>query len=200
MVELCTRQSNIIGEGGIYSEKLRLRGFCVWCNLRCGIWQVPVQIRQEITTPWGLPNPISQVLHLVSDSCFNPASHSHLYHASLSLSSTTVQSLLEHKVQSPVFICPYHHEFTLSAPYTEYKVHCIQHTPQIICHRFILRTFSWPLHESSASSLPPQWSAANTQFTFYAAKVKWQCHCGDGFQCGHHMGWFRVERGGAACT
>jgi len=24
--------------------------------------------------------------------------------------------------------------------------------------------------------------------------------CGDGFECGHHVGWFRVERGGAACT
>ena len=23
---------------------------------------------------------------------------------------------------------------------------------------------------------------------------------GDGFECGHHMGWFRVESGGAACT
>jgi hypothetical protein len=22
--------------------------------------------------------------------------------------------------------------------------------------------------------------------------------CGDGFECGHHVGWFRVERGGAA--
>jgi len=24
--------------------------------------------------------------------------------------------------------------------------------------------------------------------------------CGDGFECGHHVGWFWVERGGAACT
>jgi hypothetical protein len=24
--------------------------------------------------------------------------------------------------------------------------------------------------------------------------------CGDGFECGHHVGWFRVESGGAACT
>ena len=24
--------------------------------------------------------------------------------------------------------------------------------------------------------------------------------CGDRFECGHHVGWFRVERGGAACT
>ena len=24
--------------------------------------------------------------------------------------------------------------------------------------------------------------------------------CGDGFECGHHVGWFRVVRGGAACT
>jgi len=23
-------------------------------------------------------------------------------------------------------------------------------------------------------------------------------YCGDGFQCGHHLGWFRVERGRAA--
>jgi len=23
---------------------------------------------------------------------------------------------------------------------------------------------------------------------------------GYGFECGHHVGWFRVERGGAACT
>jgi len=23
-------------------------------------------------------------------------------------------------------------------------------------------------------------------------------HCGDGFECGHHVGWFRVERGGDA--
>jgi hypothetical protein len=24
--------------------------------------------------------------------------------------------------------------------------------------------------------------------------------CRYGFECGHHMGWFRVVRGGAACT
>jgi hypothetical protein len=24
--------------------------------------------------------------------------------------------------------------------------------------------------------------------------------CGDRFECRHHMGWFRVERGRAACT
>jgi len=24
--------------------------------------------------------------------------------------------------------------------------------------------------------------------------------CEDGFECGHHVGWFRVVRGGAACT
>ena len=24
--------------------------------------------------------------------------------------------------------------------------------------------------------------------------------CEDGFECGHHVGWFRVERSGAACT
>jgi hypothetical protein len=24
--------------------------------------------------------------------------------------------------------------------------------------------------------------------------------CGDGFQCGHYVGWFRVESGGAACS
>jgi len=24
--------------------------------------------------------------------------------------------------------------------------------------------------------------------------------CGDGFECGNHVGWFRVERCGAACT
>jgi len=23
--------------------------------------------------------------------------------------------------------------------------------------------------------------------------------CGDGFECGHQVGWFRVECGGAAC-
>jgi hypothetical protein len=24
--------------------------------------------------------------------------------------------------------------------------------------------------------------------------------CGDGFEYSYHVGWFRVERGGAACT
>jgi len=24
--------------------------------------------------------------------------------------------------------------------------------------------------------------------------------CGDGFECGHHVSWFRVERGTATCT
>jgi hypothetical protein len=23
---------------------------------------------------------------------------------------------------------------------------------------------------------------------------------GDGFECSHHVGWFRIERGGATCT
>jgi hypothetical protein len=25
----------------------------------------------------------------------------------------------------------------------------------------------------------------------------WPSSCGDGFECGHHVGWFRVEHGGA---
>jgi hypothetical protein len=25
-------------------------------------------------------------------------------------------------------------------------------------------------------------------------------YCGDGLECGHHVGWFRVVRGRAACT
>jgi len=53
------------------------------------------------------------------------------------LSFSTI--IAEHKVKSSLPISPCRdYELTLSAAYTEYSIHRVQHTPQIVCHPFIL--------------------------------------------------------------
>jgi len=42
-------------------------------------------------------------------------------------------------------------------------------------------------------------SAFSLEFSAYGRDTALE-ECGDGFECGHHLGWFRVVRGGATCT
>jgi len=42
-------------------------------------------------------------------------------------------------------------------------------------------------------------SSVSLEFSIYGRDTALE-ECGDGFECGHHVGWFRVVRGGAACT
>ena len=42
-------------------------------------------------------------------------------------------------------------------------------------------------------------SSFSLEFSTYGCDTALE-ECRYGFECGHHVGWFRVERGGASCT
>jgi len=154
-----------------------LREFRVRVNWPSSIRQVRVPIRREITPIQGLPNPIRQVVPLISHSHSYPPYHSHLHPRSLSFSSTTLPSSQEHKVKSSLSISPcHHHELTLSAAYTKYSIHRVQRTPEIVCRPFILTISSWPLNVALASGVPPHRSTATGQFSIRASKLKSPSH------------------------
>jgi len=126
-------------DGGNRHKKLGLREFHVRVNGPSQIWQVRVPIRRVITPMRGLLNPIRQVVLLIFHSCSYPPYRFHLHPPSRSFSSTTLPSSQEHQVKSSLSISPCHHyELTLSAAYTKYSIHQVQHTPKIVCHPFIL--------------------------------------------------------------
>jgi len=66
MAELMTRKREMRGDGANHPEKLGLTEFHVQVNLPSPIWQVQVPIWWEITLIQGLPNPIRQVVPLIS--------------------------------------------------------------------------------------------------------------------------------------
>jgi len=104
-------------------------------NLPSTIQQVRVSIRRIITLIQGLPNPIRQVLRLISHSCSYPPHLSHFHPPSLSFSSTTLTLLQNAKLSYPslslhVMIMSWHQvQHTPSTAYTEYSIHRVQHTP-----------------------------------------------------------------------
>jgi len=132
------------GDGGNHHEKLGLREFCVRVNLPSPIRQVRVLIRRVITLIRGLPNPIGQVVPLISHIRSYPPHHSHLHPPSLSFSSTTSTIIAEHKVMSSLSISPCHdHELTPVQAYTQYSIHPVQRTPSTADSRmFVIPSFS----------------------------------------------------------
>jgi len=124
MVELSTRKREIREDGGNHHEKLELREFHVRVNWPSPIRQVRLLIRWGITPIRGLLYTIRQVVSLIYHSHSYLPYRSHLHPPSLSLSSTTLPSSQEHNVKSSFSISPFHHhELTLSAAYTEYRIH-----------------------------------------------------------------------------
>jgi len=130
MVELSTRKREIRGEGGNYHGKLGLREFREGVTWPSPGRRVRVRIRRSITPIRGVLNPIGEAVLLISRSCSYPAYRFHLHPPSLPFSSTTLPSSQEHKDKSSLPISQCHlHELTLSAAYTEYSIHRVQHTP-----------------------------------------------------------------------
>jgi len=119
MVELSTRKREIRGDGGNHDEKVGLREFRVRVNCPSPIWQVRVPIRRVITPIQGLPNPIRQVVPLISHIRSYPPYHSQLHPPSLSFSSTTQPSSQNTKLS--------HSSLSLHAIIMYW--HRVQHTP-----------------------------------------------------------------------
>ena len=84
-----------------HHEKLGLREYWVRVNLESPIQQVRVPIQCVITIIQGLPNPIIQVIPLISHIRPYPPHCSHLHPPSLSLSSTTLPSSQNTKSSHP---------------------------------------------------------------------------------------------------
>jgi len=93
----------------------------------------------------GLPNPIRQVVPLISDIRSYPPYHSHQHPPSLSFSSTTQPSSQNTKLSHPSLSL---HDMIMSW-------HRVQHPPKIVCLPFILMITRWPLSVASAPSVPP---------------------------------------------
>jgi len=96
-----------------------LREFRAQVNLQSPIGQVQVLIQRVITPIWGLPNPIRNVVTLISHIRLYPPYHSHLHPNSLFLvHNSTI--IAEHKVKSFLSMSPCHdHELTPSTASTQ---------------------------------------------------------------------------------
>jgi hypothetical protein len=139
MVELSTRKREIRGDRRNHHEKLGLER--ILCASQLTIPDTagtsPDQAGNYTETRSSKPNEASRAPDfsqpLVS-SIF-----SHLHPPSLFVLSTSLPSSHEHKVESSLSISPCHnHELTLSAAYTKYSIHQVQHTHRIVCCPFIL--------------------------------------------------------------
>jgi len=107
-----------------------IREFRGRLNWPSPIQQVRVPILWVISRLWRYPNHIKQVILLISHSHSYPPYCSQLYPPFIFFLSTTLSTLQEHTHKSSLSISPSHdHELTLSAAYTEYYIHRVQHTP-----------------------------------------------------------------------
>jgi len=83
-------------------------------------------------------------------------------------------------------------------------VHCasrLLHIPLWLEANDIFLRTSHPFSLSSSTELPTSLHC-HLPLHFHTSILWFQNHisCGDRFECGHHVGWFRVVSGGAACT
>jgi len=118
MLKLRIRKREMRGDKGNHHEKLGLREFRVQVNLPSLIRQEQVPIRRAITPIRGFPNPIRQVVPLISHINSYAPYRSHL-HPHLSVSSTTPPLSLHTQLRHP----------SLSLYATIMSYHCVQHTP-----------------------------------------------------------------------
>jgi len=125
--------------GQIIMRNWELREFRVRVNLQSPIRQVRVAIRRVITPIRGLPNPIWQVVPLISHICSYPPHRSHLHPTSLSFSSPSQPSSQNTKISHPSLslhgmIMSWHRvQHTPSTAYTEYSTQRL----------FVFPSFSW---------------------------------------------------------
>jgi len=128
--------------GEIIMRNWDLTEFHVQVNWPSPIQQVPVSIRWVITPIQGLPNPIRQVVPLISHIRSYPPHRSHLYPPSLSFSSTT---LPEYKVKLSLSISACHdHQLTPSTASTEYSIHRVQHPPSTASTEYSIHRVQHP--------------------------------------------------------
>jgi len=140
----------------IIMRNWNLRAFRVRVNLPSPIRQVQVPIWHVITPIQGLPNPIRQVVPLISYFRSYPAHGSHLHPPSLSFPSISLSSSQNTMSSHPslslhaMIISSHWVQHTPSTAYTEYSMHRVQHTPRpayteysIHPRLFVFHSFSW---------------------------------------------------------
>jgi len=161
MVKLRTRMIEMWRYGGNHRAKLGLKRILCPSQLTIPIQQVRVPIRHLITSIQGFPNPIRQVVPVISHIRAYPPHRSHLHPSSLCFSSTTLLSSQNTMRSHPslslnVMIMSWHQvQHTPSTAYTDNSIHQIHHTPMIDCLPFILMITRWPLNVASSSCVPP---------------------------------------------
>jgi len=145
--------------GEIIMKNWDLRKFRVRVNWPSLIRQVQVPICRVISLIRGLPNPIRQVVPLIS--------HILIFIPYLSLS----RPQLNHHRRTQSYVIPltlpmpgtwvdteystHWVQHTPSTAYTEHSLHRVQHSPMIVQLPFILMITSWPLNVAAASGVPP---------------------------------------------
>jgi len=168
--------------GKIIMRNWDLREFPVRVNWVSPIRQAWVLIRCVITPIGGLPNPIRQVVPLISHICLYPPHQSHLHPPSLSFSSTTQPSSQNTKLSHPslslhAMIMSWHWSTAYSEysihqveHYTQYSIRRVQHPPRVVCLPIILMITSRPLNVALASGVPQTQSTTISQLSMRAQR------------------------------
>ena len=139
MIQLSTRKRETRGDGGNHHEKLGLMRISCASQFTISNTAGTSPDLAGINTDPRSSKPTRHVVPLISQVRSYPPYRSHLHPPSLSFSSTTLPSLQEQNVKSSLSISPCHHyDLTPSAAYAQCSVHRVQHTPKIVCRRFIL--------------------------------------------------------------
>jgi hypothetical protein len=141
--------------GEIIMRNWNITRFRVRVNEPSRIRQVWLPIRPVITPIQGLPNPIRQVVPLISHILSYPPHHSHVDPPSLSFSSTTPPSLQNPKLIHPslslyVMIMSWQWvQHTPSTAYTEYSIHETQHTTSTAVTEYSIHRVQYTLSTAS---------------------------------------------------
>jgi len=126
-------------DGTNHHEKLGLKRISCARQLTIPDQQVQVPIQHIITPIWGLPNPIRQVVPLISHIRADPPHRSHLHPPSLSCSSKSQPSSQNTKLSHPslclhgMIMSSHRVQHTPSTAYTEYSTERL----------FVFPSFSW---------------------------------------------------------
>jgi hypothetical protein len=150
-----------------------LREFGVQVNLPSPIWLVWLMIQCVITLIRGLPNPIRQVVPLISHILSYPRHLVYIHPPSLFFSSTTLPSPQNRKLSHPslslyVMIMSWQWvQHTPNTAYTEYRIHQTQHTPSPAFTKYsihqVLHTLNTAYTEYSIHWIQNTLSTASTQ-------------------------------------
>jgi len=156
----------------------------------CQVW-VPIQC--VITLIRGLPNPLSEILPLVSHIRSYLPHCSHLHPPSLSFSSTTLPSSQNTKFSDPSLsphgmIMSWHRvQHTPSTTYTEYSIHSVQYTPSKACTEYSIHRVQhtpstaypeYSIHpvQHTPSTVYTEYSIPRVQHTLSTAYIKYSIH------------------------